>query len=75
MTAPVTVMGEALIDIVVPPAGQALESGQPVQYPGYVRVRLKFNSLGAYMWHCHILSHEENEMMRSFLVVPAGSGN
>jgi len=61
--------------VMVPPAGQALESGQPVQYPGYVRVRLKFNSLGAYMWHCHILSHEENEMMRSFLVVPTGSGN
>jgi spore coat protein A len=59
----------------VPPAGQPLESGQPIQYPGYVRVRLKFDSLGAYMWHCHILSHEENEMMRPFLVVPAGSGN
>ncbi len=61
--------------VMVPPAGQALESGQPVQYPGYVKVRLKFDSLGAYMWHCHILSHEENEMMRSFLVVPKGSGN
>ncbi len=61
--------------VMVPPAGTALESGQPVQYPGYVRVRLKFDSLGAYMWHCHILSHEENEMMRSFLVVPTGSGN
>jgi spore coat protein A len=61
--------------VMVPPAGTPLESGQPVQYPGYVRVRLKFDSLGAYMWHCHILSHEENEMMRSFLVVPVGSGN
>jgi spore coat protein A len=61
--------------VMVPPAGTPLESGQPVQYPGYVRVRLKFDQLGAYMWHCHILSHEENEMMRSFLVVPKGSGN
>jgi spore coat protein A len=61
--------------VMVPPAGTPLESGQPVQYPGYVRVRARFNALGAYMWHCHILSHEENEMMRSFLVVPAGSGN
>jgi spore coat protein A len=61
--------------VMVPPAGQPLESSAPVVFPGYVRVRAKFNSLGAYMWHCHILSHEENEMMRSFLVVPAGSGN
>jgi len=61
--------------VMVPPAGVPLESGQPVQFPGYVRVRLKFDSLGAYMWHCHILSHEENEMMRSFLVVPKGTGN
>ncbi|NWJ42243.1 MAG: multicopper oxidase domain-containing protein [Geothrix sp.] len=61
--------------VMVPPAGVPLESGQPVQYPGYVRVRLKFDQLGAYMWHCHILSHEENEMMRSFLVVPVGNGN
>ena len=61
--------------VMVPPAYQPLESSQPVQYPGYVRVRAKYSSLGAYMWHCHILSHEENEMMRSFLVVPVGTGN
>lgn len=61
--------------VTVPPAGTPLQSGQPVQYPGYVRVRARFSQLGAYMWHCHILSHEENEMMRPFLVVPKGSGN
>jgi len=61
--------------VMVPPAASPLESGSPVIRPGYVRVRAKFNALGAYMWHCHILSHEENEMMRSFLVVPTGSGN
>jgi len=61
--------------VMVPPAYGPLESGGPVIRPGYVRVRAKFSSLGAYMWHCHILSHEENEMMRSFLVVPAGTGN
>jgi spore coat protein A len=61
--------------VAVPPASQPLESTQPVIYPGYVRVRAKFDQLGGYMWHCHILSHEENEMMRSFLVVPAGQGN
>jgi len=23
-----------------------------------------------YVWHCHILGHEDNEMMRPFLVTP-----
>jgi spore coat protein A, manganese oxidase len=26
---------------------------------------------GRYVWHCHILEHEDNEMMRPFEVVPA----
>jgi FtsP/CotA-like multicopper oxidase with cupredoxin domain len=53
-----------------------MESGTPIQYPGYVKVRAQFKSVGGgYMWHCHILSHEENEMMRSFVVVPVGQGN
>ena len=29
-----------------------------------------FNRLGLYVWHCHILSHEDHEMMRPFEVVP-----
>jgi spore coat protein A len=37
---------------------------------GYVRIRAKFDRLGQYVWHCHILSHEEHSMMRPFLVVP-----
>jgi spore coat protein A len=24
---------------------------------------------GEYVWHCHILSHEDNEMMRPYEVV------
>jgi spore coat protein A, manganese oxidase len=24
-----------------------------------------------YVWHCHILEHEDNEMMRLFEVLPA----
>ncbi|HEY4011671.1 MAG TPA: multicopper oxidase domain-containing protein, partial [Acidobacteriaceae bacterium] len=26
---------------------------------------------GRYVWHCHILEHEDNEMMRPFEVVSA----
>jgi Multicopper oxidase len=27
---------------------------------------------GPYVWHCHIVDHEDNEMMRPVLVLPAG---
>ena len=36
---------------------------------GYAKVRAKFDIAGTYMWHCHILAHEEHEMMRPFMVV------
>ncbi|HEY3936234.1 MAG TPA: multicopper oxidase domain-containing protein [Bryobacteraceae bacterium] len=26
---------------------------------------------GRYVWHCHMLEHEDNEMMRPYEVVPA----
>ena len=29
---------------------------------------------GRYVWHCHILEHEDNEMMRPYEVVRPGSG-
>jgi len=38
--------------------------------PGEVtRVIANFDILGLYAWHCHILSHEDHEMMRPFRVV------
>lgn len=40
-----------------------------VMYPGEVtRVRARFDVEGLYLWHCHILSHEDHEMMRPFYV-------
>ncbi|OFY88031.1 MAG: hypothetical protein A3F72_08365 [Bacteroidetes bacterium RIFCSPLOWO2_12_FULL_35_15] len=40
-----------------------------VMYPGEVtRIRAKFDLEGLYLWHCHILSHEDHEMMRPFYV-------
>lgn len=39
-------------------------------YPGQVtRIIATFNRPGEYVWHCHILSHEDHEMMRRFIVV------
>jgi len=37
--------------------------------PGITRVKVKFDIAGLYLWHCHILSHEDNEMMRPIEVV------
>jgi bilirubin oxidase len=36
-----------------------------IAYPGAItRVKAKFDLPGLYVWHCHILEHEDNEMMR-----------
>ncbi len=46
-----------------------------LSYPGEVtRVQATFNMPGLYVWHCHIVEHEDNEMMRPFFVgtKPAG---
>jgi FtsP/CotA-like multicopper oxidase with cupredoxin domain len=44
-------------------------------YPGQVtRVRATFTNPGQYVWHCHIVSHEDNEMMRPFRVGPEQPG-
>ena len=43
-----------------------------IAYPDEItRVRLKFDLSGRYIWHCHILEHEDNEMMRPVDVLPA----
>jgi spore coat protein A len=40
-----------------------------VMYPGEVtRIIAHFDLPGLYVWHCHILSHEDHEMMRPFFV-------
>ena len=41
--------------------------------PGAVtRIIARFEGYtGRYVWHCHILEHEDNEMMRPYDVLPA----
>jgi spore coat protein A, manganese oxidase len=42
-----------------------------IAYPGQVtRVRAQFNSPGQFVWHCHIVEHEDNEMMRPYRIGP-----
>ena len=44
-----------------------------IAYPGEVtRVKAKFDIAGLYVWHCHILSHEDNEMMLPYVVGTPG---
>lgn len=43
-------------------------------FPGEVtRVVARFDKLGEFVWHCHILSHEDHEMMRPYMVVAPSS--
>ena len=40
-----------------------------ISYPGEVtRVRGRFDVPGLFVWHCHIVEHEDNEMMRAYAV-------
>ena len=42
-----------------------------IVYPAEVtRVKATFDLPGLYVWHCHIVEHEDNEMMRPFFVGP-----
>lgn len=46
-----------------------------VAYPGEVtRVRAQFNTPGQFVWHCHIVEHEDNEMMRPYRIGPVQPG-
>jgi FtsP/CotA-like multicopper oxidase with cupredoxin domain len=46
-----------------------------IAYPGQVtRVRMQFDNPGQFVWHCHIVEHEDNEMMRPFRVGPVQPG-
>jgi FtsP/CotA-like multicopper oxidase with cupredoxin domain len=46
-----------------------------IAYPSQVtRVRIQFTNPGQYVWHCHIVEHEDNEMMRPYRIGPVQSG-
>jgi spore coat protein A, manganese oxidase len=46
-----------------------------IAYPGHVtRVRMHFTNPGQFVWHCHIVEHEDNEMMRPYRIGPVQPG-
>jgi spore coat protein A len=59
----------------MPPAPYELGWKDTVQVPTetITRIIVKFEGYaGRYVWHCHVLEHAANEMMRPFEVVRAG---
>jgi FtsP/CotA-like multicopper oxidase with cupredoxin domain len=38
------------------------------------RIRARFGRAGQYTWHCHIVEHEDNEMMRPYRIGPVQPG-
>ena len=46
-----------------------------IAYPGEVtRIRATFRNPGQFVWHCHIVEHEDNEMMRPYRIGPVQDG-
>jgi FtsP/CotA-like multicopper oxidase with cupredoxin domain len=61
-----------------PRGPEAWESGfkdTVIAYPGEVtRLRARFTHPGQFVWHCHIVEHEDNEMMRPYRIGPEQPG-
>jgi spore coat protein A len=39
--------------------------------PGTItRIVARFDRAGSYVWHCHIIEHEDNDMMRPLEIIP-----
>ncbi len=56
--------------VTTPGAWEAGKKDTVKSFPGEVtRVLVSFNRAGEYVYHCHILSHEDHEMMRPYEVV------
>ena len=46
-----------------------------IAYPGEVtRIKATFDTPGQFVWHCHIVEHEDNEMMRPYRIGPVQPG-
>jgi spore coat protein A, manganese oxidase len=73
------VINREVFDPALPEVGEerdpeAWESGfkdTVIAYPGEItRIKARFDLPGLYVWHCHIVDHEDNEMMRPYYVGP-----
>jgi spore coat protein A len=59
--------------VMPPEAGETGFKDTVIAYPGEItRVKAKFDVAGLFVWHCHIVEHEDNEMMRPYAVLSDG---
>jgi spore coat protein A len=73
--------GEAAIPVQLDGPTRPPEPGETgfkdtvIAYPGEVtRIKAYFITPGQFVWHCHIVEHEDNEMMRPYRVGPEQPG-
>jgi FtsP/CotA-like multicopper oxidase with cupredoxin domain len=69
------VVGRTLLDGSSPPSLASIQPWETgfkdtvIAYPGEITtVKALFDLEGLYVWHCHIVEHEDNEMMRPYFV-------
>jgi spore coat protein A, manganese oxidase len=52
-----------------PDSWEAGRKDTVIAYPGEItRVKALFDRPGLFVWHCHIVEHEDNEMMRPYRI-------
>jgi len=52
-----------------PLPGESGPKDTVISYPGEItKIRMHFDLPGYYVWHCHIVEHEDNEMMRPYFI-------
>jgi FtsP/CotA-like multicopper oxidase with cupredoxin domain len=66
---------ELVGDLRAPEAAETGVKDTLIAYPGQVtRLRARFDKPGQFVWHCHIVEHEDNEMMRPYRIGPPQLG-
>jgi FtsP/CotA-like multicopper oxidase with cupredoxin domain len=65
--------GNLVGPVLAPEVTEAGWKDTVIAYPGEVtRVNATFDIAGLYVWHCHIVEHEDNEMMVPYIVGEPG---
>ena len=53
----------------VPQAWETSRKDVVISYPGEILIiKMIFNKSGLYVWHCHMIDHEDNEIMRPMYI-------